>query len=360
MNSLDTVDTETILSEQSDWIGSDLLETLSEHPLECIETEFPHASGPITSQNGNDTKRPKEHHPIFYGCFDWHSAVHSHWCLIRQLRLFNDHPNESEIVSRLESRFTTENGEQEAGYFDTNESFEKPYGWGWFLRLVAELHLWNDDRADDWRDIPRPLEKQIVALTKSEFLSQTRPFRVGTHHNSAFSLQCVLDYAQVMSDTSLASAVLETSRDFFLEDTNYPVEYEPLGWDFLSPALTEADLMRRVLDHDEFATWIDTFLPDVTTSPYDTILDPAEVESDPDEGLALHLVGLNVSKAWCMDGIASVLDGHRYGVAFEQSAKRHTERSLELAFTENYAGAHWLSSFVLYLLTRNDGAIAPE
>jgi hypothetical protein len=159
------------------------------------------------------------------------------------------------------------------------------------------------------------------------------------------------------TNAPLESATLERSREFFGEDRNYPVEYEPLGWDFLSPSLTEVDLMRRVLDHDEFVTWVDEFLPDVTMSPYNTVLDPVEV--DPDGGIELHLVGLNVSKAWCLMGIASALDSHRYADAFERSARRHADRGLKQAFTEEYAGAHWLSSFVLYLLTRHEGAIAP-
>ncbi len=356
MNSFDTVDTETILSGKRDWIGSDLLKTLSRHPLECLETEFPHYSGAINSPD--EIERPTEQHPVFYGCFDWHSSVHSHWCLIRQLRLFDEHPEEAEIASSIENRFMTENVERETEYFDTNDSFEKPYGWAWFLRLVSELHLWEDNRADDWRNVLKPLEEQIVALTETEFLSQERPFRVGTHGNSAFALQCVLDYTRVVSDDSLESATLETARRFFAEDRNYPVEYEPLGWDFLSPAMTEADLMRRVLDRNEFATWVSEFLPDVTTSPYNSILNPVEVEST--EGIELHLVGLKVSKAWCLMGLASALNDHRYAEAFEQSAKIHTEHGLELAFTEDYAGAHWLSSFVLYLLTRNDGGIGLE
>ena len=356
MDSLDSIDVETILSGRSDWIETDLMKELVRHPLDCVETEFPHSVWSIDSPDG--IERPKEQHPVFYGCFDWHSSVHSHWCLIRQLRLYDEHPEESEIVQSLESRITPENVEREVEYFETNDSFEKPYGWAWFLRLVSELRLWEDDAANDWRATLNPLEERIVALVETEFLSQERPFRVGTHHNSAFALQCVLDYAGVTANDALESAALETSREFFAEDREYPVEYEPLGWDFLSPSLVEADLMRCVLDPDEFVTWMDEFLPDVTVSPYNTILDPVDVK--PDGGLELHLVGLNISKAWCMAGIASVLDGHRYTEAFERSARRHAERGLEQAFTEDYAGAHWLSSFVLYLLTRNEGAIAPE
>lgn len=356
MDLLESVGAETIISGQSDWIETALMEKLSQHPLDCVETEFPHHIRSIDSPDG--IERPTEQHPVFYSCYDWHSAVHSHWCLIRLLRLFDEHPAESEIVQSLESRFTTENIEQELKYFDTNETFEKPYGWAWFLRLASELHLWEDDRADDWSAVLKPLEEQIVNLVETEFLPQERPFRVATHHNSAFALQGILDYARVTSNDLLESAALETSRKFFVEDRDYPVEYEPLGWDFLSPAMTEADLMRRVLTPDEFVSWIDQFLPDVTVSPYDTALDP--VEEVPDGGVGLHLVGLDISKAWCMAGIATALDDHRSVQLFERSAKRHAEVGLDRAFTEDYAGAHWLTSFVLYLLTRNEGGIAPE
>lgn len=356
MDSFETIDTETVLTGQSNWITPDLMDELSQYPLDSIETEFPHYVGSIDSPD--EIEQPTERHPVFYGCFDWHSSVHSHWCLIRQLQLFDEHPAESEIVQRIASRFTTENVEQEIEYFETNNTFEKPYGWAWFLRLAAELHLWDDEISDNLRAALNPLEEQIVELVKDDFLPQERPFRVGTHQNSAFALQCILDYARVTANAPLESATLETSREFFGEDRNYPVEYEPLGWDFLSPSLTEADLMRRVFDPDEFVTWMDEFLPDVTTPPYNTVLDPVEVE--PNGGIELHLVGLNVSKAWCLTGIASVLDGHRYTEVFERSARRHTEIGLEQAFTEDYAGAHWLSSFVLYLLTRREGGIAPE
>ncbi|MCO8242723.1 MULTISPECIES: DUF2891 domain-containing protein [unclassified Haladaptatus] len=357
MNPLAAVETNVILSGRSDWIGTDTAETLSEYPLESIETEFPHFVGSVDSPNG--VERPKERHPVFFGCYDWHSSVHSHWALIRQLRLFDDHPAESEIRARIDARFTPENIEREVEYFEDNPSFEKPYGWAWLLHLASELYRWEDDDANEWGSVLGPLEHETVSLVESEFLPQKRPFRVGTHQNSAFALHCILDYARTTDNESLEATVCETATEFFADDRDYPVEYEPLGWDFLSPALTEADLMRRVYGRYELEAWLDRFLPDVTIAPHDTILEPVHVASNPDEGVALHLAGLNVSKAWCLAGLASALDGHRYADVFERSAKRHTERGLNQAFTDDYAGSHWLSSFVLYLLTRNDGGIAP-
>ncbi|WP_276270574.1 DUF2891 domain-containing protein [Haloarcula litorea] len=357
MNALQTYDAATMVSGRADWIDPELCSALAEYPLDSIDTEYPHF---VRSVDGpDDTVRPSEDHPVFYGCFDWHSAVHSHWCLVRQLRLFEDHPAASDIVSTLDERFTREGVEQEASYLAANESFEKPYGWAWFLRFAAELHLWDTDRATAWRDLFDPLERQVVDLFEAEFLTQERPFRVGTHANSAFALTCALDYARVVDDEEFESAVSATAEAFFGDDRNYPVEYEPLGWDFLSPALAEADLMRRVLDREAFRRWFDGFAPALTEAPHDSILRSVAVETDSDDGLELHFVGLNLSKAWAMAGIADALDDRR-AAALERGAKRHVDHSVELAFTDDYAGAHWLSSFVLYLLTSDEGGIAPE
>jgi hypothetical protein len=152
--------------------------------------------------------------------------------------------------------------------------------------------------------------------------------------------------------------VTRVAESFFADDESYPLRYEPLGWDFLSPALVEANLMRRVLAGDAFEAWLADFLPDVTAPPFDAIPDPVDVDPGVD-GVELHLVGLNLSRAWCLAGLADALEGHQHAPAFERSARAHAERGLQRAFTGEYAGAHWLSSFVLYLVTRNDGGIAP-
>ncbi len=357
MGPFDGVDWETVLTGRSDWMGADHAAALSRHPLDCLETEYPHYVGAVGGSG--ETASPRRQHPVFYGCFDWHSAVHSHWCLIRQLRLFEEHPDEAAIVGSISERFTAENVEREIAYLDDHPSFEKPYGWAWLLRLAAELRLWDDARADEWRAVLQPLEERVGELVRDEFLPRERPMRVGTHHNSAFALQCVLDYAAVTGADGLAVAARERSRAFFEGDRNYPVEYEPLGLDFLSPALAEADLMRRVLDREAFTDWIEEFLPELTESPHDVVLDPVDVDPEAAGGNELHLVGLNLSKAWCLAGVGSALGDHRYAAVFERSAERHAAHGLERAFTDDYAGAHWLSSFVLYLLTRNESGIAP-
>jgi len=370
MNDFASVEADRLLSGRADWVDADLASAVCEHPLESVETEYPHHAR--TMDGPDDCVAPSDRHPVFYGSFDWHSAVHSHWTLVRSLRLFDDHPDHEAIVERIDGRLTPENVEREVAYFEDHEGFENPYGWGWLLRLAAELDLWDGKRAGEWRETLRPLEARIATLVESEFLTQERPLRVGTHSNSAFGLACVLDYARTTGDDALAGAASERARDWFADDTDYPIAYEPLGWDFLSPALAEADLMRRVLDGEAFAAWLADFLPELAgdasgtaAASADPPLDPIGVDADTEDGMELHLVGLNLSRAWSLAGVADTLAAQgatadSVSDRLAESAVSHARAGLDRAFTDEYAGAHWLSSFVLYLLTREEGAIAPD
>jgi hypothetical protein len=363
MDTLTDLDTETVLSGRCDWLDAETVSLLAAHPLDGLATEFPHHAHPLDGPGA--VERPSERHPVFFGCYDWHSAVHSHWALVRQLRLVDDHPDETAIVESFDRRLTPENVAVEATYLDANPAFEKPYGWAWLLHLAAELDRWEDPRADEWRTTLRPLETQVVSLVETEFLTQERPFRVGTHANSAFSLHCTLDYARSVGDDALAAAVCETARDFYADDTAAPLDYEPLDWDFLSPSFTEADLMRRVLDPVAFGDWVRAFLPDLLAAdePGAALPEPIQVDASPDEGIALHFVGLNLARAWSMVGVADALADEGVGdeavvSALEASAADHARAGLGVALTDDYAGSHWLSSFALYLLSRNEGGIA--
>jgi len=243
-------------------------------------------------------------------------------------------------------------------YFDENKSFEKPYGWAWFLRLVVELELLDHPQTDEWRSTLRPMENMIVSLVVSEFLTQDFPIRSGLHRNSAYALQSVLDYARIVNAEALESSAKQKTLDFYLEDQDYPIQYEPISWDTISPSLTEADLMRRVLTNQEFGDWFDEFLP--FESPHFTsFLEPHTFDLESAHAGELHLAGLNLSKAWCLADISTSLGDGERAESLWRGAERHAETGLDQAFTEDYAGSHWLISFVLYLLSRNDGGIAP-
>ncbi|PSQ52310.1 DUF2891 domain-containing protein [Halobacteriales archaeon SW_8_65_20] len=354
MNPFESVDTRTLLPGDADAIPDGAHSALAQHPLDSVETEYPHWVGAVES--AEETVSPTRDHPVFYGCFDWHSAVHSHWTLVRLLRLVPDHPDAAEIRRGLDDRLTDEAVAGELDYFDGNESFEQPYGWAWLLRLAAELHLFDDAAAETWRETLRPLETRLVELVEARVLPRERPIRVGTHGNSAFALAAVLDYATVVGNDDLAAATRRTARRLYLDDTDAPLAYEPLGYDFLSPALAEADLLRRVLRPEAFAEWFDGFLPGLATNG-DALPEPVAVAPDESDGHALHLVGLNLSRAWCLAGVADTLD--RDTEPLNASAARHLDAGLSRAFTDAYGGAHWLSSFVLYAITRAGGGIAP-
>lgn len=350
-----TAEAETLLAGDADRLDAEAASRLVAHPLESVDTEYPHY---VRSVEGPDeTHRPRDQHPVFYGCYDWHSAVHSHWCLARLCRLVDDHPDYSAIVAGFEERLTEERVAGEVEYLDRNETFEKPYGWGWLLRFDAELALWDDNRAKGWRQTMRPLTDLVVQRVETRFLTDERPFRVGTHGNSAFALTCVLDYATVTGADDLWEAAAETTRRFYGGDVEAPLEYEPLGWDFLSPTLVEADLLRRVLDAGAFSEWLEKFIPEAP-SALATHLDPMTVPDEADSGAALHLAGLNLSRAWCLASIADALDDHPRAAAFERRAGDHAKQGVAGAFVDDYAGAHWLSSFVCYLVTRQHTGIA--
>lgn len=363
MNAFETVSADALRAGRADALDDAVASALAAHPLDGIETEYPHYQGRVEGPEA--PPRPSEKHPVFYGCFDWHSAVHSHWALVRLLRLVPDHPDEAAIETEIEGRLTPEGVADEVEYLDENPGFEEPYGWSWLLRLAAELHLWDDPRADAWRETLRPLEERIRRRTRESFLEIDRPQRVGTHGNTAFALAGTLDYARVVGDPDLGREATATARRLYADDTAAVVGAEPVGWDFVSPALTEADLMRRVLDPDAFAAWLDAFLPDLSGPPHDALLTPVDVEPDESDGAAMHLIGLNVSRAWCLAGLADALAGRdgpaatRLRAPLDAAARRHAEAGVADVLTDDYAGSHWLSSFALYLLTRNEGGIAP-
>ncbi len=345
-NVLKKHDIQEIISGKKDWIDQGLLEKLAKAPLNCIKKEFPHFVYSVSSLDS--LKRPKEQHPIFYGCFDWHSATHSHWSLVRQIRLFDEHPLEREIIETLEKNFSEDKAKKELAYFQENEDFEKPYGWAWFLSLMAELHLCKDGRSDRWEKNLSTLEDKLLELTEKRFLEQKRPLRVGTHGNSAFALQRILDYSRVKGNKQLEKRIKEKTLDFFLKDEDAPVEYEPIGWDFLSPILIEADLMRQILDRDDFLGWLNEFLPSLDGTS--SIMNPIKIQLD--ELMKFHLVGLNISRSWCLSGIGRYLpENHDYKQLFMESAKDHAKAGVKQAFVKDYGGSHWLLSYALYLFT---------
>jgi len=318
--------------------------------LKGISKEYPNKPADVLNST-KDVQSPSLIHPAFYGCYDWHSSVHGHWMLVRLLRLHPGLPLKQEIGTSLSQSLTAKNLQTEADYFTrpNSQSFERPYGWAWLLKLAQELHEWDDPQAKEWSRHLKPLVDGIVSRYLSFFPKQTYPIRTGVHPSTAFGLSFAFDYAQAVGDQKLLALVEERSRTYFGKDVSIPAAWEPDGADFFSPSLMEADLMRRVLSQEEFRRWFRTYLPDLAKGEPKSLLVPATVTDRTDPQL-VHLDGLNLSRAWCMRSIASALekDDPARKVLIE-SAAHHSQAGLRHVSSGDYAGEHWLASFAVYL-----------
>jgi len=320
--------------------------------LKCVTREYPNKPEHVLN-DGQDVQNPRALHPTFYGCYDWHSSVHGHWMLVRLLRLFPDLPEARDIRSALGSNLRAENIQVEVAYLKqkNRQSFERTYGWAWLLKLAEELSLSTDPDEKAWTQNLQPLADALVESYLAFLPKQTYPIRTGVHPNTAFGLAFAYDYAKSSGNQKLLALIAERSRTYFGNDRNYPGAWEPGGEDFFSPALMEADLMRRVLTPAEFRVWFHRFLPQLSAGAPRTLLEPATV-SDRSDPKLVHLDGLNLSRAWCMRSIARALpanDPARKVLAV--AARKHADDALAHVASGDYAGEHWLASFAVYLLS---------
>jgi hypothetical protein len=320
--------------------------------LECIDREYPNK--PANVLDGDEAVVPPRHrHPAFFGCFDWHSAVHGHWAMVRILKTFPQIEESGAIREALDRHITGQNvaGELEAFRASHGALLERPYGWGWLLRLSAELATWDDPDAERWASTLAPLTQEL-GERMSEYIERLPvPVRAGTHHSTAYALCHAHDHALAVDDEQLRQAVEKASRRFYLADARCPTRFEPSGEDFISPCLVEADLMRRVLDQGTFATWLDGFLPEATSPDFGPLLAPPRV-SDPADPRIGHLIGLSFQRASSFEGIASALpaDDRRRPV-YVRLAAIHGQAALATMKDSGYGGEHWLASFAIYHLT---------
>ena len=321
--------------------------------LDCVHREYPNKISHVM-QSGDDVRAPSELTPAFYGCFDWHSSVHGHWLLSRVLTTQPDSVYSQEIRAKLAKSFTADNFAAELTYYEAKGrgSFERPYGIAWYLQLVLELEESDDSQLIEWRETLRPLEDAIVEEVQDWLPKLSYPIRLGTHNQSAFAFGLMLDYARGVGNEELAAALTEKTLAFHRDDVDCPIEYEPSGEDFLSPCLMEADLMRRVMSQGEFSAWLARFLPAIPTDGSSDWLEPGIV-LDASDGKLVHLDGVNLSRAWALEGIASALPSDDPRIAsLTATADVHREAGIAAVSDEHYSGSHWLASFATYLTTK--------
>jgi Protein of unknown function (DUF2891) len=321
--------------------------------LACVGKQYPNKISHVLNSDA-DVAPPRKLTPAFYGCYDWHSSVHGHWLLVRLLRTFPNASFAKEAREALRESLTAENLKQEAGYLrgEGRTSFERPYGLGWLLQLCAELREWDDNKAREMSANLRPLEDAAIERLKAWLPKLSHPVRIGEHDQTAFGLGLMLDYARSTKNDSFARLVKDSARKFFLADKDCPLNYEPSGEDFLSPCLGEADVMRRVLSQTEFAKWLDDFMPQIPKTGTGDWLKPV-ISPDPSDPKLAHLDGLNLSRAWMLEGILSALppDDPRRG-ALQVAADAHQRAGLVAVTGAHYEGGHWLGSFAVYLTTQ--------
>lgn len=321
--------------------------------LRCSSTEFPNKADHVAS-GYDDLARPRDAHPAFYGCFDWHSSVHGHWLMVRALKLSPELAGAAGLRSVLEAHLSTAAIKGELAYLGgaNRKTFERTYGWAWLLKLSEELSSWDDPDAKRWSTNLDPLAAAFVARYKAFQPKLTYPIRVGTHPNTAFGLAFALDYARAKGDKQFETMLVERTQAYFAADKDYPASWEPGGEDFFSPALLEADLMRRVLPSAEFARWLTAFLPELGHGGPKSLMTPAIV-TDRTDSKIVHLDGLNLSRAWCLKAVAAALpplDQRRTSLL--AAAARHLDASMAHVTSGDYAGEHWLASFALYALSQ--------
>jgi hypothetical protein len=322
---------------------------LASLPLKCLEKEFPNKTNHSSNKDSDHVLLPKQLHPSFYGCFDWHSSVHGHWMLIRLMKEFPAIAETTSARNILDHNLSKENILKEVDYFSIpmTSSWERTYGWAWILKLDQELITWDDVHAKGWHQNLQPLTKKIKELWLNYLPKQTYPNRTGVHPNTAFGLVLALDYARSAKDTGFERKLVNASKQLFLLDKNIPASWEPNGSDFLSPALEEADLMVRILPKNEFLKWFNAFISREGLRHL-TIL---PLVSDRSDLQIVHLDGLCFSRAWTMRSIAGALplNDERRKLLIA-SAKKHLETALPNIVSGEYGGEHWLASFAVYAL----------
>ncbi|HKP67956.1 MAG TPA: DUF2891 domain-containing protein [Pyrinomonadaceae bacterium] len=320
---------------------------LAHLPMKCISQEYPNKLSQ-TIIGPEELQSPKTLHPSFYGCFDWHSSVHGHWVLAKLLNDFPDLPNRAEIQSKLVESLSADNIQKEAEYFSKKHerSYERTYGWSWYLKLVDEIQRSKISEVAQLSSNLGPLTDVIVQRYIDFLPKLNYPIRTGVHPNSAFGMTFAFDYATAHGKPDLADSIRTAAKRLYSKDRDCPISWEPSGADFLSPCFEELNLMRRVLSKEEFSDWGHNFLPQLERKDFDLAV--GEV-SDRTDGQMVHLDGLNFSRAWVLYGLAKQYPekyGHLVAVA-----DTHLNYSLPSITDSNYEGEHWLASFAVYALS---------
>ncbi|WP_292889405.1 DUF2891 domain-containing protein [Nonlabens sp.] len=318
---------------------------LAELPLHCLETEYPNKMGHVTA-SPEDQKRPTVQHPVFYGCFDWHSAVHGYWSAITLIKNFPELDQREALLQKIQRNLTEENIQVEVAYLNTkdNTSFERTYGWAWLLKLQQELDSWDSAEGEKLSQMLQPLSDVVIKRYVEYLPKLNYAIRVGEHSNTAFGMAFAYDYAVHAQNEALKTTIEAKAKEFYLKDTGCPISWEPSGYDFLSPCLEEVDIMRRILPAALFHSWVKDFLPEIEKGIVDIEIGKV---SDRTDGKLVHIDGLNLSRAWVLYGLIAQYPQYSN---LTEIADAHITNTLPNLVADDYAGGHWLGTFAIYAL----------
>ena len=284
-----------------------------------------------------------------------------HWLLVRLMRRFSttgDLPTGllTRVREVLDAHLTPENIAVEAAYLRGRPHFERPYGWAWLIALAGECRALATPDGDRWADALAPGVAAVGDLLADWLPKATYPVRHGVHNNSAFGLGLVLDAGSAAGlPQSVLDAAADRLRTWFTGDHDAPAHWEPSGQDFLSPALAEADAMRRVLPVEEFRAWMAVFLPAlVCDTPDSTLLDPPVVSDHADPQIG-HLLGLTLSRAAALRSIAGALPDGPARTALLASAEAHLTLGLPTVSSGDFSSDHWLATYAALALDTAPG-----
>lgn len=301
--------------------------TWAEAIVDALEREFPAAMHHTSSSAQDCSVRPRELHPSFYGCFDWHSSVHMQYSGVLLDTMLGPHSPTS-LAALLDDRLSPQALTAEYNYLVKHPGYEMPYGRAWLLQLASVR--------------PSEAMDQLVNLTAQhchDWLgSLNQPVRHGMHSNTAFNLFLILEAAEKLGQESLAISVCEAAVRLFGDDRDYPLEWELSGHDFLSNGLSQALLMSRVLP--DFPQWFDSFLPHRATA-LDFLTHIPEVLA-PTDGRLAHLYGLALTRAWMLVELAEHFDA-----SVLPRAQTLAARAQPQLVDGHFMSTHWLITYAL-------------
>lgn len=328
---------------------SETISLLANLILDCIHREYPNQIRHSLSSD-DDLAPPRELHPAFFGSYDWHSAVHGHWSLARVARVTPDETLRQRCFAALDASLTSDKIEGELSYFRKRPYFEMPYGIAWLLLLSAELQAIGNT-GTRWLSAMKPLSALCIENGEGYLKRLSQPVRSGQHDQSAFALGLMLDASRILQAEAFEAALIATALRLYERDHSAALHFEPSNHDFLSPALGASDLMRRILSRDHFADWLTKLLPQVPTNPHQEWFPPVHC-SDPSDGHLSHRIGLNLSRSWMLTAIGNALGTEDPRTpCLLTTADQHRNEGLTSIDPQHYAGAHWLGTFGIYLLT---------